>query len=122
MVIGYVYDQSGAPALECLVKVKNMRTGEFMLTWTDDVYGYYQIDLTSFPTRFAFGDMINVTAFDGSIAGYGQAPATDTSFLWLDVTLNSHDIPTPQVMITLWVYDGLYQHDFMTQVVTFDSW
>ena len=120
-VMGYIYDPNGNAVPGCLWKVQNMMTGDFVYSRADVIYGFYAGDLLWLPHWVNTGDVINVTAIDGSLIGYRESTADLTSyFLWMDVNLAYRPMPTMDAIITLWVYDELGQSSHVSQRITFN--
>ncbi len=107
-VIGFTKDASGAALTDCLMTVKNMRTGESSTTMSDSVYGFYNIDIgdvTAYPSSYLVGDLIKVTAEKGTLIGSTEGNVNAEAYVQLDVTLTG-GTPLPfDRTITLTVTD-----------------
>lgn len=93
---GYTTDALGNP-VECTITVINLRTGEVNTTnsfivppWPLD--GYYEIDLANqFPSSYLDGDLINVTAINGTSIGWigwNESAVPGGGSMTMDVTLD----------------------------------
>lgn len=93
---GYTTDALGNP-LECDITVTNVRTGEVNTTnsyivppWPLD--GYYEIDLANqFTSGYLDGDLINVTAINGTSIGWigwNESAVPGGGSMTMDVTLD----------------------------------
>ena len=118
-VFGWIYAPNGSIVPDCLYKAQNMRTGEFVYSKAN-IDGIYSFDLGHvWPSYWMMGDVINVTAYHGTLVGYREAAATWEDNLWMDVYLGNYPIPPMEASITLCVYDELGQSSSVTQKVTF---
>jgi hypothetical protein len=103
-VQGYVYQSDGTtPAVDCTVNVTNVATGEWLLTATDPVYGWYELDLANMlPSGVADGQVINVTVTKDLSIGWGEGTAMpgSTPYLELNIVMNGTIIPEfPMVVL-----------------------
>ncbi|MBU0685589.1 MAG: PKD domain-containing protein [Candidatus Thermoplasmatota archaeon] len=113
-VFGYTYGPDGVTPLNgCTVTITNTRTGESMIwnetrQYWDPNLNIYSLDLLELPTLYMIGDMLIVTATNGTFVGSVQAPVTDNpnGYLRIDVVLSETVEPIVKT-ITLTVTDSL---------------
>ena len=117
-VVGYTYGPGGALLYNCSVVVMNTRTGEYLTTSSDSTDAFYMVDLIDMPQRFLIGDLISVTAVQGTLAGSNYGFADDTAFLWLDVTLTEGGQIPDTAIVTLTVTDTKGQTGSVSQTIT----
>jgi hypothetical protein len=115
--MGYTLDQYGAAVGGSTVTVQNLRTMEYIVTTSDPVYGFYQVDLNTMPSLYLVGDMIGVTAVKGDMNGYAESPTTAGPYLQINVTLTGAG-GSADYWITLTFTDTKGQTTSMTQMVT----
>jgi hypothetical protein len=87
VVGGLVYEADGVtPAVDCAVNVTNKNSGQWILTTTDPIYGWYE---ANFYTEPQVGDAFNVTAMKGIQIGWNESVVQQ---LWVglivDITLS----------------------------------
>jgi len=92
---GYVFASDGVTGMiYCNVTITNTRTGGSMVTTTDDLFGYYMIDIALLPMGSIPGDAINVTIANDTAIGWAEGvflgPGNEAA-MRLDVIL--HDYP-----------------------------
>jgi len=87
---GYTNDSMGVPIMACSVILTDLRSGASLVTASDTVYGFYQIDLNLIPGGWAVGDIIRVTATYGTLSGSSDVLLIDSAvgFVMVDVTLS----------------------------------
>jgi hypothetical protein len=110
-VLGYATDGLGAPVFGAAVTVTDVNTGAVWTTVTDDVYGYYMVDLNTQPTLWVAGDTIHVDVVKGFLSGSNEGIAMspgNEAFLWLDVSLTGAPPPVTYT-VTLMVTDTFGQ-------------
>ena len=119
-VAGHTYDAMGVALTNCLVKVTNLRTGEWGETTSSATTGLYRFNLWSLASDFLPGDLINVTATNGTLIGWNEMAVPDPlgSYMTVDVTLIDTAVVEPfEVTITLTVTDAKGQTATLTQTV-----
>lgn len=102
-VFGYVTDSSGDPVFAASVTVTDVTTGTVWTTVSDDLYGYYIVDLNTQPTGWASGDTIRVDVVKGAMSGSNEGIAMspgNEAYLWLDVTVQGAQMYTVTLMVT----------------------
>lgn len=91
---GYVYETDGVtPVASCAVNVTDKNTGEWILTMTDETYGWYQLAFYGVST----GDVVNVTAAKDLRIGWKESVTPAASgYFQVDVTIS-----VPQISFSL---------------------
>jgi hypothetical protein len=91
-VFGYLTDNLGNPALLVLVTITDNNTGAVWTNVTDDVFGFYTVDLNTQPLNWNASDTIYVYATDGTYEGSNEGIALgpgNEAYLWLNIAMNS---------------------------------
>ncbi|MBU1914923.1 MAG: PKD domain-containing protein, partial [Candidatus Thermoplasmatota archaeon] len=125
-VFGFTTDANGNPINGCVVTVTDTRTGEFTI-WDQNNPGFdpnsniYSVDLSELkPLGWTFGDILNVTATQGTWIGWNEAPITDTleGYDQIDVILHQAGPAPFDVTITLTVTDSFGRTATVSQTLT----
>jgi hypothetical protein len=102
-VLGYVYQSDGTtPVFNAVVTITDSRTGAVWLTTTDDVYGFFMMDLNTNESGWAMGDTIVIEATDGFFTGSNSGvtgAAGNEAYLYLDLTLTTAIPEFPMVIL-----------------------
>ena len=127
-VFGYTYDLDGTTVVGgCHVTITDLSTGDVIITTSNSVpdefgegLGLYSVDLSNFATAWAYGEILNVTAWNpgGVYAGWTEAPITENEYGYdrIDVTMDKDATLIPEFpmvivpvagMIALFVVVGL---------------
>ena len=83
---------TGNPALLVLVTITDNNTGAVWTNVTDDVFGFYTVDLNTQPLNWNASDTIYVYATDGTYEGSNEGIALgpgNEAYLWLNIAMNS---------------------------------
>jgi PKD repeat protein len=109
-VFGYVTDTLGQPVLLAEVLVTDVNTGFTWATTTDELYGFYMVDLNiPQPSMWAGGDSIRVDVIKGILTGSATGIAdANAAYLSLDVVV-SGEVPPTVYTVTLTVADAFGQ-------------
>jgi PKD repeat protein len=111
-VFGYVVDSIGNPVFLADVTITDVNTGQVWTTTSDDLYGFYMVDLNQpLPVTWAAGDTIRVDVVKGPLSGtatgIAMGPGTE-AYLQLDVTVTGV-LPPTLFTVTLTVTDTFGQ-------------
>jgi hypothetical protein len=109
-VFGYVTDTLGQPVFLANVIVTDVNTGFVWTTMTDDLYGFYMVDLNiPQPSMWAGGDTIRVDVVKGTLTGTTEAIVdANAAYLQLDLVV-SGEVPPTVYTVTLTVADAFGQ-------------
>ena len=105
-VVGYVYEPDGVtPVVDCVVNVTDKLTGEWLLTTTDPVYGFYDIWFDVTYSQFLPDHVFNATATKGSQIGWNEMLVEnlhESRFLWMDVVLSPPKVSFELSLVPGW--------------------
>jgi WD40 repeat protein len=131
-IFGFTYGPDGVTPLNgCVVVITNTRTGESITydstrEFWDPNSNVYCVDLSELQlivapatTPWVFGDILHVTATNGTFTGSSDAPVTlnELGYDQIDVTLTDQ-APVYRVFITLTVTDAIGQTSTVGRWVT----
>ena len=99
------------------MKVTDVRTGEFITTATDSVYGIHSADTIY---NINTGDVINLTAVNGVAVGYNEGIANrEAGYLMLNVHISTdYIVPPIETIVSLSVCDTAGCLSYASQVIT----
>jgi PKD repeat protein len=121
---GYTYAPGAVLSGGCSVTVTNMRTLQSMTTTSGTsgtALGYYSVDLSnavSFPSGYAAGDPIQVTAVKDTLSGQSSGVVGTGLFTQIDVNLQGTGPQPFDMLITLTVTDSIGQTSTVSHLVT----
>jgi PKD repeat protein len=121
---GYTYAPGAVLQGGCSVTVTNMRTLQSMTTTSGTsgtALGYYSVDLSNavaFPSGYAAGDPIQVTAVKDTLSGQSSGVVGTGLFTQIDVNLVGTGPQPFDMLITLTVTDSVGQTSTVSHWVT----
>ncbi len=124
-LIGYTYGPDGVtPMVNCVVLIKNLRTGDTLSGVSDPDYGIILVDgnypnLNKFTSGIAENDVIEVTATNGAYSGVNTGVVhLAAGSIMIDVVLHSAGPVLVDFSVKLTVTDAYGLSSSVTNVVT----